>query len=131
MSGSLVELLHEVVTRLFAAAARLHADFTVFVHLGVLLALVAAELAGGSARLELRFEERHLGLRLPREDARGGLANVGAIQVQADAVAQVGDHLFRKTGVGARGADLDAVEGAFNDLSDGAGVEIHRLWMFF
>ena len=114
--------VEEALARLLAAAAGLGADAAVLVLVGVLLALLGAEAAGRAEGLDLLADERVLRLRLAREDAAGGGADVGAVEVGADALAELGGLLLREAGVGAGRAGLLALE-AVIDAGD-EGVEV-------
>jgi hypothetical protein len=83
--------------------------------LGVLLALVPAEAARSGASLQGCV--CHLGIegRLAGQYLAGGLADVGAVEVEPYAAGQRLHVLLAEAGVGARGAGLGAVE---------AGLEI-------
>ena len=78
--------------------------------IGVPLALLAA----GSARCRAGFErpadDAEIGLRLARDDAAGGVANIGAVETEANAADQVPDVVFAETRVRAADASGGAVE---------------------
>ena len=106
--------------------------------LGVPLALLSAHPARPRARLQSRSRHLRVERRLPREDLAGGIAEIGAVEVEADAASQ---HLyvsFAEAGVGAGRAGLGAVEAgsmhsASVPASTGAGfglVSIIR-WALF
>jgi hypothetical protein len=71
--------------------------------LGMSLALLRARGAQVPARGHLRPGSRRGVLRLPREKAAGGIADVGAIQAETDALAEIDDLLLRQAGVSAGG----------------------------
>ena len=103
------ERAEQVAAGLLAAPAHLGADPAVLVHVRVPLALVAAGLASGGARLEhCTCDVRVVG-GVPREHPPGGPAHVGAVEARADALTQVRDHVLAEIGVGARGAGLGAL----------------------
>ena len=113
-----------------AAAAGLGADPAVFVHPGMLLALVRAGGAGGAAGLDEAAHESRVGLSAAGEDPSGGGADVGAVQVGRDAPAQLGDHLLGQARVRAGGAGLGALEAgldAFGELLLVDGAEVLRV----
>jgi len=89
----------------------------------VLLALVAAHLAGQCARLEGSARRRGIEGGLARKDLAGRQAHVGAVEAEADAA----DHLvplwLGKVGIGVSSAGLSAVEARLNALQE--RVHIH------
>src|SRR3954451_17726192 len=99
----------QIAASLLAAAADLGADPAVLVHVGVPLALVAARLARGGARLEDHAGDVRVVTGVPRQHPSGRLAHVGAVEARADALPEIGDHLLAEIGVGARGAGLRAL----------------------
>lgn len=108
-----------MLASLFAAAATLSAHAAVFMVPGVPPALGPAGLAGGQTRLKLRAHHLGLGLRLPCENPSGRVADVGTVEIQADAM---DDHLhvrLAEAGVGAGRADLGALETGFDALQEG------------
>jgi hypothetical protein len=62
----------------------------------------------------------HMGA--PGRDRTGREADVGAIQVQADALAQIFQHVLAETGIGAGGARLGAVEARFDAGDESADI---------
>ncbi|KDA07212.1 hypothetical protein DC31_00990 [Microbacterium sp. CH12i] len=74
-----------------------------FVH-RVLLALVGAARACRAARFEGCAGEVGVVPGVPGQDASGGFAEVGAVQVRADALRQLGNHFLAQARVGACGA---------------------------
>jgi hypothetical protein len=86
-------------------AAGFGADPAVRMYVGVALAFLGAELTRDDARMELRMHELVRRFSLPREDARGGAANVGAVEVRVDAAPKLFEVMrLAKAGIGARGA---------------------------
>src|SRR5215831_15261788 len=77
--ASLLHSGHELTAGALAAPAGLCADPAVLMHLGVLLALVAAGLADGHAGLQQRLGDVGVLLGLPARDRGGGGTDVGAI----------------------------------------------------
>src|SRR3954452_14234192 len=77
-----------------AATAGLGTDPAVLVHRRVLSALVAACLAGGGAGLEHRPGQVGVVAGVPGQHPEGGVADVGAVSAGADALGQLGDHVF-------------------------------------
>ena len=104
------ERREQVSAGLFTAAAGVGADPAVLVHVRVGVALGGA--CGARCAQRLQRGTKHGGVRagVAREQARGGVAEVGAILVQTDAGGQIGDHLLAETGVGAGRTSLAALE---------------------
>src|SRR5262249_40817443 len=99
------------VARLLAAAARLQARPTVGKAVPrVHLALVAAHPARLSAGLQRGARRRGLEGSLARENITSCQAQIGAIEVEADAANHCLHLLLAKVGVGIGGAGLGAVE---------------------
>lgn len=99
---SSARLLHrrkQLLTSLLAATTSFGADAAMLVHLGVALALLRARPAGLAARFELRLRSGCVVLGLASQDAASGVADVGAVQVQPDALTQLRDHLLGQTSV--------------------------------
>src|ERR1700686_4229752 len=74
-----------------AAPTGLGADSAMRVHPGMMLALVAAALAAGHARLQERLDEIGVPLGRAANDPDRRAADVGALQAQPDALDQLGD----------------------------------------
>jgi hypothetical protein len=104
--------------------ASLSAHPTVLVVGGMLLTLVAAQAAGFCTSLKSR--PRHLLLegRLTREDASRGVADVGTVEVESDAVGEGLRVVLAEAGVGASRTALGAVVAGFYALHQRGGV--HR-----
>jgi len=78
----------------------------------VLVALVSARQTGHGTGLDRSAENAEIRLGLPDEDAAGGIANVGAVQAEANAAALLFYVRLSEVGVGAaraRRRALDAV----------------------
>src|SRR4051812_17219870 len=83
------DFAEQKIAALLAMPARLGADAAVIHVFAVALALVGAGLAGDHARVKQGVYNVVRRFGLPREQASGGLANVGAVEVAADAAAQL------------------------------------------
>jgi hypothetical protein len=80
------------------------------------LALVTTEPARHDARGEHRLAQVN-GLRSPtREQSSGRLAHIGTVQIEPDALAQLGDVALGKARIGAGSAGLGAFEARLNAL---------------
>jgi hypothetical protein len=80
------------------------------------LALLRAEPARLGAGIQERADQRLVRRELTQENLSRGLADAGAVQVQADAVSERRDVFFAETGVGARCAGGAAVEAGFDTV---------------
>ena len=92
-----------VAARLLAPAARLGAHLAVLARRGVLLALGRARPAGGGARLKERAGEVGVVAGVAGQGTAGGGAMVAAVEVGADALGELRDHVLAQARVGARG----------------------------
>src|SRR5690625_6763540 len=93
---------------MLAGAARLGADPAVLVVPGVRRALIPAGAARLHAGLEHGAGEVGVVASVPGQDPGGGVADVGAVEVGAAALAQLLDHVVAHTGIRARGTGLRA-----------------------
>ena len=96
------------LTRSCTAAASLCTNAAMLHVLAMFRAVGTANLACLDAGTELRAGEFEVSLREPRDDARSGEADVGAIVATADAVDQFSDILLAEACVGARVAGFEA-----------------------
>jgi hypothetical protein len=118
------ERREEVVAGLLTTSAGIGAHPAMLVVGGVPLTLVAAQPAGFGASLE--GCTRHLWLEggLSRDYPAGGVANVGAVEVESDAAGERLGIFLAEAGVGASRATLGAVEAGLDALHQGGWV--HR-----
>lgn len=107
---------------LLAAPACLCAYPAMFMHLGMPLALAGAGAAGRRARLYRRAGHAGVVSGVPRQHPAGGVAEVGAVQVGAHALDQVGHGGFAKARVGAGRACLRTIEAFLDAASQGGAV---------
>jgi hypothetical protein len=84
---------------LAAIAADIGANSAVFVHLGVLFAGDCARQAALAADLDLIKEQTPVWFRLAHKNVPCCLADVGTIEISADAMRQVRHHFFCQTSV--------------------------------
>ena len=82
--------------------------------LGMPLTLVAAQLASLGACLKERSAQRRIERALAGQKVPSRGANIGAVQIEANATDQWLNLLLAKAGVGAGGAGLGAVEARMN-----------------
>src|SRR6185436_11860400 len=108
---------------LHAAAAAFRADAAMFMHGCVLPALLRAKPAGGGADAEHAAHHLVIGTGPAGHDAAGDAADVGAIEVEADALGQLLHHALRQAGVGTGGAGLGAGV-TFLDAADQGVVDL-------
>src|SRR5690606_7478631 len=116
-----VQPLECLAAGLLTALARLGTNTAVLVHVGVVRAFAATRRTGGAARLDEGSYGRSVGFDLTAEYRRGGLAQVGAVQVETDAAAELGDHVFGEASVGAHVACLRTLFEVMEDLGEGVG----------
>ena len=95
---------------LLAAAAHLGADAAVLVMLGVAPALRTTGAACHQAAFERCANHADVGRGLAGHDAAGGIADVRAVETEANAADQVPDVVFAETRVRAADASGGAVE---------------------
>lgn len=107
-------LRRQAADRFFAGClappAGLGADAAVLVVAGVRFALARALAAGLGARLQRRPDHADVSACAPGGDAPGGSADVGAVQVETDALRQRWHLVLAEAGVGAGRAGRGAVE---------------------
>jgi hypothetical protein len=81
-----------------------------FVMVCVARALLAASSAGLGASSKLSFRSRSVVLGLPGQYAPRCAADVGTVEVQADALTELGDLFLGQTRIGTRAAGLGAFD---------------------
>lgn len=86
--------------------------------LRVQLALRAAHLARGDTRLQLPAQDYSVDGSLARCEASSDVANIGAIEVQADAPDKLRDILLGQARVGTTGAGLSTVETGLHTMRE-------------
>ena len=80
------------------------------------LALVTAHPARHDARSEHRLAQVHRLRRPTQEQSSGCLADIGAVQIEPDALAQLGDVALGEAGISAGSTRLGAFEARLNAL---------------
>ena len=79
------------------------------VHRGMGGAFIGTRLTGQNACVQLSLHDRRVRLGLARQQARGGPADFGAVQIRPNAADELVNMFgFPETGVGARSADFFA-----------------------
>src|SRR6185437_9079512 len=101
--------VEQLAARVDAGVARDRADLAMRV-LGVAFALLGAGLRRSRANLEHHRDDSEIGRGLARQHACGGATDVGAVEVEPDAVDQRHDHVLGEAGIRASAADLRALE---------------------
>ena len=96
--------------------------------ISVPLALLAAGSARGRASLERCADDAEIGFRLARDDAAGGVANIGAVETEANAADQVPD-VFAETRVRAADASGGAVEAVADPAQKRLAIGAGWMWM--
>jgi hypothetical protein len=86
---------------------------------GVPLALVCAQAAEVGAGFQHLHHQGRSGGGPPRQDRTGGGAGVGAVEIEADAAGELRGTILGEAGIGARHADLGAIEAGFYTLGEG------------
>jgi hypothetical protein len=112
----LVEYSKKLLAGQLAASTRGSADATVFVLLRVSLALLGGFTTRELAELQGDAKELAVGLILARQQASRGVADVCAIEVQANAERQLVDIVLREACVRTCQARLGALEACFDAL---------------
>src|ERR1700730_8423897 len=123
-SGRAVYGGQEVTTGPLAAPAGLGAHSAVLVHAGMMLALVAAALAAGHARLQERLDDVGVPLGRATYDPDRRAADVGALQAQPDALDELGDVRLAQVRVGVGRTGLGAVVKRVDGGGQHAGVDV-------
>lgn len=123
------EGLDRLLARLLAASTSFCADTAMLMRLRVFLALVCAKAAGQHAVFQRRADDLLIASRAARRDRPRCEANIGAIEVEADALPEPHDLLLPDASVGAGNAALAAVV-AFLDCADQGLVDLPLyVWM--
>lgn len=108
---------------LLATTASLGANATVIVHPCVLLTLVGAHRARGAACFERGTRHVRVIVGVTGKNLAGGDAEVGAVEVHANAPNEFCDHLLAEAGISARGTDLRALEAGLDAAGESVAVE--------
>jgi len=97
--------------------------------MGVPLALISAGMARCGASLHGGADDAEIGLRLARHDAAGGLAQIDAVQTQANAPHHCPHVLLGKTRVGASDARYSAISTVFDAAKERLAIDARWVWM--
>jgi hypothetical protein len=119
----------QVLACLLAAAAHLGADAAVLVMLGVALALRATGAACHGAAFKRRADDADIGRGLAGHDAAGGIADVGAVEAEANAADQILQVALAEVSIGAAGTDSGAVAARLDTAHEGIEIADGRLGM--
>jgi hypothetical protein len=102
------------VTSLLAAATDFGANAAMLMFVGVPFAFIRAQAAGEGAGFERRAEKFFVRACSPRPDRRRCEADVGAVEIETNALSQMRDTVFHDASVGAGNAGLRAIVAFFN-----------------
>ena len=105
----LADRREQVLACLLAATAHLSADAAVLVMLGVVLTLRTTGAACHQAAFKRRANDADVGRGLAGHDAAGGIADVGAVEAEANAADQILHAALAEVSVGAAGTGGRAV----------------------
>jgi hypothetical protein len=117
--------LHHILARIMASLAHLGADAAVLVHRGMAAAFFGAGATHLRASRKLRLQRLRPLAAEAQQHRPGGVADIGAVEVEPDALREPLHMLFGKTGVGAGEAGLYAGEARLYAAPD--GVHFRRL----
>ena len=111
---------------MFAAAARFCADATMLMLTGMPLALLRTHAASLGAGLQRDGDDLLIGARAPRRDCPRCNTNIGAVEVETDTLAKLGDHVLGEASVGAGRAALGAGVALLDTANEGlVGVALN------
>ena len=96
---------------------------------GVPLALLATAAAGYRASFDRRAYDAEIGQGLADHDAAGRLAEVGAVEVESNAVDQLLQVFLAEVGVGAAGAGSGTFDAVLDAAQERVAIKAARLWM--
>ncbi len=96
---------------------------------GVPRALIATGAAGRRAGLDRCADDAQIGRSLAGEDAAGGLADVGAVEVETNATDQLLHVVLAETGVGAARAGSGTVQALVDATQERVAIKAGLLWM--
>src|SRR5690606_20554162 len=108
-----------------AAAARLGAHAAVRHRARVIFAFLPARPARFRTRVERTPQHAVVRAGTPRRDGAGGRAQAGAVEIEANALNEIGDVLLAEAGIRARRASLGAVVAGL-DTANERGAFIAR-----
>lgn len=118
-----------ISARLFAHPARIGADAAVVVHAGMPLTFRAAHPTDFGARHHKAAQDLLPAAGAARGDLAGRFTDVCAIEIEANAGAQVSYHIFAEASVGTGCAGLRAIETGVDAFDESVGCSGCRLRM--
>jgi hypothetical protein len=127
----LAESRQDVVACLLASTTDLGAQAAVLVMGSVPLALLCTCKARHHTRFDRCANEAEIWQRLPREDAAGRVADVGAVEIEPNATYQILQIVLAEASVGARSAADGTVEALANTTQEHLAIQVRRLAMRF
>src|SRR5699024_4560164 len=101
---------------LFTASAGLSTYTAMFVHFGVFFALGGTFRTRDATRFQHCLHGGQITAGAPTEQVTSRGPHIGAVYIEANAVAQLGDHLLAQTGISTGGAGLGAFETCSNTV---------------
>jgi hypothetical protein len=110
----IADFLHRIHTSSLAPSARFGADSAMLVHGRVALAFLSASAASKLAQFERHTQHGLVAAGSTGGQCAGGRANIGAVQIESNALSQPLNHLLRQTGIGTTDARLRALEALFD-----------------
>lgn len=96
---------------------------------GVPVALFAARAAGCSTGFDHGADDTQVGRGLADHDATGRLADVGAVEVDSNAVDQLRQVFLTEAGVGAACAGSGTFDAVLDAAQERVPIKAARLWM--
>ena len=129
ISSQLGERVEKVVARLFAAATDFGADAAVLVMSSVEVALFGTDDASHRTGFDHRAHEAEIGRGLPRHDARGCVALIGAIGAQSNDAPHLLDIGLAQAGVGACRTAGATVETLVDTAQERVAIHLGRVGM--
>ena len=98
---------------------------------GVPFAFLATGEAGRRTGFERRADHAEISRGLPCHRAAGGVAGVGAVEVQPNAADQLSQIVLAQARIGACGTACSAVEALSDTAQECVAIQISRRWMRF
>lgn len=123
---SATQALKCAFTLAFTTMAGLRANAAMLMHGSVPIAFFRAIAAGQRASFENAAQNLFIAAGPPRSQGAGRDTQIATIQIEPNALSQLFDHLFAKTGIGTGCAALRAVVTFFNAANEGLiGLALH------
>ena len=120
----LADRYDQLVARLLAATTDGGADATVFVVRGVAIAFLGTGKAGHRTGFDDPPHQPGIGRGLPRDDPAGCLARVGAVEVEPDTAAELGEVALAETSICAGGTAGGAIEALLDATQEQVAIQL-------